>query len=109
MKVGFFLGNTSYQSGLYNATKDVARCISGHGISVRYIFWHQRETMQADDDLINIWGLSKHKLSSRLFRKLSKSLLGYSVSEYLFSRLYSRQLEKFIKESGYDIVFFSWT
>ncbi|KZZ11278.1 hypothetical protein A3765_17355 [Oleiphilus sp. HI0130] len=109
MKIAFFLGSTSYASGLYNATTDTAAAIRKMGHEVDYVFLEQSEALRESDKIVDIWGLSKKTRSSRVFIKLMKTLFGYHFFHALFSMLFSAKLETFLQKHDYDLVFFHGT
>ena len=109
MKIAFFLGSTSYTSGLYNATRDVSLSIRESGHEVDYIFLEQSEAPRESDKLVDIWGLSKKSLSSRVFIKVMKTIFGYHFFHSIFSKFFSSRLEVFVRQNNYDVVFFHGT
>ncbi len=109
MKLGFVLGADTYSSSLYNATKDVATELRSRGIDVECIFLDLKEPCRDGDQLVDVWGLSKQRLTSKLFSKLMKALFGYVLYTALFSRMFCRRLERFASSNGYDVLIFHVT
>jgi glycosyltransferase involved in cell wall biosynthesis len=109
MKVGFVIGADTYSSSLYSATVDVANELRNSGVDVDFIFTELKEPLKGSDQLLDVWGLSRKRSTSKLFIKLMKSIFGYHVYYALFSWLVCKQLETAVNAKGYDVIVFHVT
>ncbi|SFM62296.1 glycosyltransferase [Marinobacter zhejiangensis] len=106
MKIAFILGGSTYEQSLYRVTFDVANELRTKGSEVDCVFWENPGALKGNDKFLPIFGLCKDRRRSKLFAKLFTAIFGKHGYYYIFSKLFSRQLNLALGQEGYDAIFF---